>query len=476
MVATEPIVTNGGRQSVSIEAARNLATTTKSRVQQLGVTPRYLLNLLPWMGIEAGSFRVNQRKVLIPEAVRLRIGTLDGTTALDPMELGRVPFLRDLDDTMLEAMATRMTVETFDAGQSVPADRFSIVASGHLEARTTGLHGENLRIASLTSGDYFGEQALVGQAVTMPAMTAATPVSVLRLSSNDVDFLQKQGSDFNDRISFRLTERAASRANEWGEAPIDLESGHWGEPELPRTLVDYQEFPKEYSLEAIQTILRVHTRVTDIYNSPIDQLREQMGLTISAMRERQEWEVLNHPNIGLLAQAAPSMRIRTGVGPPTPDDMDDLISRVWKKPGFFLAHPRAIAAFGRECTRRGVPPATTNMFGQSLLTWRGIPIVPTDKLEVNGRSRSDMSPGGQTSIILMRTGETDGGVVGLHQAGLPDEIEGVPSMSVKFMGINGKSVAAYLMSLYFSVAVMTDDALGVLEGVEVGRYHDYEQQ
>jgi hypothetical protein len=30
------------------------------------------------------------------------------------------------------------------------------------------------------------------------------------------------------------------------------------------------------------------------------------------------------------------------------------------------------------------------------------------------------------------------------------------------------------MSLYFSVAVMTDDALGVLEGVEVGRYHDYE--
>lgn len=473
MVATEPLVTDGARQSVSIEAARNLATTTKSRVQQLGVTPRYLLNLLPWMGIEAGTFRVNQRKVLIPEAIRLRIGTLDGSTAVDPMELGRIPFLRDLDDTVLEAMATRMTVETFDAGQSVPADRFSIVAAGHLEARAPGLHGENLRIASLTSGDYFGEQALVGQAVTAPAMMAATPVSLLRLSSADVDFLQKQGSDFNDRVAFRLTERAASRANEWGEAPIDLESGHWGEPELPRTLVDYQEFPKEYSLEAIQTILRVHTRVTDIYNSPIDQLREQMGLTISAMRERQEYEVLNHPNMGLLAQAAPSMRMRTRTGPPTPDDMDDLISRVWKKPGFFLAHPRAIAAFGRECTRRGVPPATTNMFGQSLLTWRGIPIIPSDKLQINGRSRSDIA-GGQTSILLMRTGETDGGVVGLHQAGLPDEIEGVPSMSVKFMGINGRSVAAYLMSLYFSVAVMSDDALGVLEGVEVGRYHDYE--
>lgn len=108
-----------------------------------------------------------------------------------------------------------------------------------------------------------------------------------------------------------------------------------------------------------------------------------------------------------------------------------------------------------------------------MLTWRGVPIVPTDKLEINGRSRTDQLAG-QTSIVLMRSGETDGGVIGLHQAGLPDEIEGVPSMSVKFMGINAKSVAAYLMSLYFSVAVMTDDALGVLEGVEVGRYHDYE--
>jgi hypothetical protein len=473
VVATEPVLTNGARQSVSIEAARNLATTTKSRVQQLGVTPRYLLNLMPWIGVEAGAFRVNQRKVLIPEAVRLRIGTLDGSMALDPMELGRIPFLRDLDEPTLEAMATRMTVETFDPGQTVPADRFSIVASGQLEARATGMHGENLRLGSMTSGDYFGEQALVGQNVTTPALAAATPVSLLRLSSADVDYLQKQGSDFNDRIAFRLTERTASRANEWGEAPIDLESGHWGEPELPRTLVDYQEFPKEYSLEAIQTILRVHTRVTDIYNSPIDQLREQMGLTISAMRERQEWEVVNHPTVGLLAQAAPSMRLRTRVGPPTPDDMDDLISRVWKKPCYFLAHPRAIAAFGRECTSRGVPPATTNMFGQAMLTWRGLPIVPSDKLEVNGRSRTDQAAG-MTSILLMRTGETDGGVIGLHQAGLPDEIEGVPSMSVKFMGINTKAVAAYLMSLYFSVAVMTDDALGVLEGVEVGRYHDYE--
>jgi hypothetical protein len=42
------------------------------------------------------------------------------------------------------------------------------------------------------------------------------------------------------------------------------------------------------------------------------------------------------------------------------------------------------------------------------------------------------------------------------------------------MGINQTAVASYLLTLYSSVAVMTDDALGVLEDVEVGRYHDYE--
>ena len=52
------------------------------------------------------------------------------------------------------------------------------------------------------------------------------------------------------------------------------------------------------------------------------------------------------------------MTLSTRTGAPTPDDLDELIARVWKEPAFFLAHPRAIAAFGRECTRRGVPPPT----------------------------------------------------------------------------------------------------------------------
>jgi len=41
------------------------------------------------------------------------------------------------------------------------------------------------------------------------------------------------------------------------------------------------------------------------------------------------------------------------------------------------------------------------------------------------------------------------------------------------MGINRKAIASYLVSLYCSLAVLTEDALGVLEGVETDKYHEY---
>jgi hypothetical protein len=131
---------------------------------------------------------------------------------------------------------------------------------------------------------------------------------------------------------------------------------------------------------------------------------------------------------------------------------------VWKEPAFFLAHPKAIAAFGRECTRRGVPPPTVNLFGSPFLTWRGLPLVPSDKVPIKG-NRSD--------VLLMRVGERKRGVVGLFQPGLPGEVS--PSLSVRFMGINQTGAANYLLTLYCSVAVLTHDALGVLENVEINR-------
>ncbi len=239
------------------------------------------------------------------------------------------------------------------------------------------------------------------------------------------------------------------------------------EDEISETYPDYEEQPGEYMLNLIQTILRLNTNVTDIFNSPIDQKAEQLRLTIEAMREQQEWEMINNPEFGLLSMASPGMRVRTRRGVPMPDDLDELLSRVWKKPAFFLANPRAIAAFGRECTRRGVPPVVVHIMGSPFMTWRGVPLVPCDKLGVNSHRG-----GNTTDILLMRVGEEQQGVVGLHQPGIPDE-SNIPSLSVKLGGIDNRGIASYILSLYFSVAVLTSDALGVLENVEVGSYYDY---
>jgi hypothetical protein len=103
-----------------------------------------------------------------------------------------------------------------------------------------------------------------------------------------------------------------------------------------------------------------------------------------------------------------------------------------------------------------------SLFGSQFLTWRGIPLIPSDKLPLVG---------GRTNVLLLRVGDKRQGVVGLYQPGLPGEQS--PGLSVRFMGINRNAIASYLISLYCSLAVHADDALAVLDNVEVGKYHDY---
>ena len=109
-----------------------------------------------------------------------------------------------------------------------------------------------------------------------------------------------------------------------------------------------------------------------------------------------------------------------------------------------------------------MPPPTISLFGSQFLTWRGIPLIPSDKVPVAD---------GKTKILLLRVGEKRQGVVGVFQPGLAGEQ--TPGLSVRFMGINRNAIASYLISLYCSLVVQSDDALAVLDDVEIGKYHDY---
>jgi hypothetical protein len=88
-----------------------------------------------------------------------------------------------------------------------------------------------------------------------------------------------------------------------------------------------------------------------------------------------------------------------------------------------------------------------------------VPVLPCAKIPV--------TDAGTTAILAMRTGEDDAGVIGLHRTGLEDERE--PGLNVRFRGLDDKGILTYLVSAYYSAAVLVPDALGLLENVETGR-------
>lgn len=449
--------------SLSTAAARQLATTTKSRPQMQGISPRWLLKMLPWVETQAGTFRVNRRRTYTVGDGVLTFTLVGSAARVIPNELCELPMLRGYDDEgVLEALADRFVQRELQPGEVIvqrgaPADSVCLIVHGKVEKVGVGKFGDPLVLSVLGEGDYFSYEAVLESndfwTYTARAATAAT---VLVLPQERFEELVAASDSLRAHIT-RFRELARRPTDKDGQAAIQMAAGHAGEVALPGTFVDYEPYPREYELSVAQTVLRVHTRVTDLYNNPMNQLEEQLRLTIEALRETQEHELINSREIGLLHNVDPKQRIQTRGGPPTPDDLDELLCRR-RKSRFFLAHPRAIAAFGRECNRAGVYPQAIEVEGQTVRSWRGVPLLPCDKIPITAA--------GMTSILVMRTGLEEQGVIGLHQTGIPDERE--PSLNVRFMGIDEKAISSYLVSAYYSAAVLIPDALGVLDNVALG--------
>ncbi|WP_232074595.1 family 2B encapsulin nanocompartment shell protein [Phytohabitans suffuscus] len=462
---TEPIEDARPNQSLSTAAARNLATTTKSVPQMQGISSRWLLRVLPWVQAAGGVYRVNRRMSYAIGDGRVTFTSTGAQVRVVPQELRELPPLRGVeDDELLVALSERFDQREYAPGDVIvefghQADQVYLIAHGKVCKTGTGQYGDQTVLGSLADGDYFGEQSIVDPAgIWEYTVKAVTPCTVLSLPRTDVDRLAEQSGQLRAHID-ALRASSGQPQNRHGEAEIEVSSGHSGEPLLPGTFVDYELSPREYELSVAQTVLRVHSRVADLYNQPMDQVEQQLRLTVEALRERQENELVNNREFGLLHNADLKQRIHTRSGPPTPDDLDDLLTTVWKDPTVMLAHPRAIAAFGQECNRRGIYPQSVDLAGHQVPAWRGIPLLPCNKIPISDTRT--------TSIMLLRTGEERQGVIGLHQTGLPDEYQ--PGLSVRFMGISDQAIISYLVSAYYSAAVLVPDALGILENVEIGR-------
>lgn len=460
------VLLGNGREpsSLTTAAARQLATTTKSAPQMREISSRWLLRVLPWVEAAGGTYRVNRRLLHRVGDGLITFEAAGPDVRVFPQELRELPALRHFDgDEELRALADLFEARSYGSGEVVvergqPAEELFLVAHGKLEMVGVGKYGEPVVLEVLADGGHLGHEAVLGLQTRWEAsVRAITPATALSLRRSAFDQVVSGSAALSTHVR-RYIHSSSRPQNRHGEAAIETSSGHRGEPRLPRTFVDYDAAPRQYELSVSQTILRAHTRVSDLYNDPFDQLEEQLRLATEALREEQEHELVNNRSFGLLHTVDPRQRISTRSGPPTPDDMDDLLARR-RKTRCYLAHPRAIAAFGRQCSRMGVYPGPVEVMGRTVPGWRGVPILACDKVPI--------SPAGTTSILAFRTGVDDEGVVGLHQTGLPDERQA--GLNVRRIGIDDKAVTSYLMSTYYSLAVLVPDALGVLDNVEVGR-------
>ncbi|MFE6132628.1 family 2B encapsulin nanocompartment shell protein [Streptomyces sp. NPDC056437] len=452
------------QSSLSTAAARNLATTTKSVPQMQEITSRWLLRMLPWVETKGGTYRVNRRLSYTVGDGRVEFVQDGAHVRVIPRELRELALLRGFeDDAVLTALAGRCTQRDFRAGEvlaerGAPAEQIHLIAHGRIRQTSVGKYGDDIAVAVLADGDRFGEHSLLAAEATWDfTATAETAGTLLTLSRAEFGAVLSAAPGLQAHVR-EFSALPQQRQNRHGEAEIAMSAGHTGEPELPGTYVDYEPRPREYELSIAQTVLRVHTRVADLYNGPMNQTEEQLRLTIEALRERQEFELVNNREFGLLHNASFKQRIQTHSGPPTPDDLDELLCRR-RGSKFFLAHPRTIAAMGREFNARGLYPDHVDLGGQQVPAWRGVPILPCGKIPITKENTS--------SILCMRTGEENQGVIGLRQTGLPEEYE--PGLSVRFMGLDERSIISYLVTTYYSAAVLVPDALGVLENVQIAR-------
>ncbi|GHF99144.1 family 2B encapsulin nanocompartment shell protein [Streptomyces zaomyceticus] len=454
------------QSSLSTAAARNLATTTKSAPQMQEISSRWLLRMLPWVETKGGAYRVNRRLSYTVGDGRIEFVQDGAHVRVIPRELGELALLRGYEDEeVLNALAGRCVQRDFSAGEvlverGTPAGEIHLVAHGRINQISLGKYGDDVAVAVLADGDRFGENALLDADARWDyTATAETSGTLLTLSRAEFAAVMASAPGLQAHIE-AFSSLPLQRQNKHGEAEIAMSAGHVGEVALPGAFVDYELKPREYELSVAQTVLRVHTRVADLYNGPMNQTEEQLRLTIEALRERQEHELINNREFGLLHNADFKQRIQTHSGPPTPDDLDELLCRR-RGTRLLLAHPRTIAAIGREWNARGLNPGTVDLDGQQVLSWRGVPLLPCNKIPITKENTS--------SILAMRLGEDNQGVIGLRQTGLPEEYE--PGLSVRFMGISEQAIMSYLVTTYYSAAILVPNALGVLENVEIARRH-----
>jgi hypothetical protein len=206
------------QRSVTTTVARNLASTTKTAPQMMSITPRLLVDLLPWVHVASGTYRVNRTRIELSKADRIPVDVVDGSCSFAPESLRSVPLFSGLPAAIITRMANRFRPEAVSLGNKLISEgedgnQFFIIAQGQVEVLSKGIHGANLRLALLTEGEFFGESDLVSDKPSDVTVRTITPCTLLTLSRRDLDAVRCQ------RTHPSVQNSNARSANIWNCGP-----------------------------------------------------------------------------------------------------------------------------------------------------------------------------------------------------------------------------------------------------------------
>jgi hypothetical protein len=314
--------------------------------------------------------------------------------------------------------------------------------------------------ARVLTGD--GARVLSRPTKSQPIWPARTPRWILRFLDASASVPVEGGAYQVNRIAaedFGPDTSAGARTHA-SNGSLGASHSHDELKTIATSAALYDQSPQEIPLQPIQSLVKANTRVQHLFSDTHDQLQWQINHTAEFIYETKEDLVFNHPIHGLLNNVAPRMRFSVD-GPPAPDVLDDLLARAWKRPDLFALHPQALTEFRKQATACAVTLEEVEIFGSSFSTWRGLPLVPTDKLQLISAAGPPAEPAagiGATSVLLMRLGLEKQGVVSLHAAGANTN-PALPYIAVDFMRLDDDSVASYVMTTYTAVAVLSPGAL-----------------